>query len=71
LHIEDPYVAFCLNQAIGYWGISIENAMDEVEGKTAKETTAKRRAVLQRWLAEDDDNAQSPSGFADPAMFFK
>lgn len=68
--VEDPYVAFCLNQAVGYWGLSIENAMHEVEGKNARDTAARRKLVLQQWLSDKDDD--KPRGqFADPAMFFK
>lgn len=69
LDIQDTYVAYCFDQAIGYWGVAIESAMDEVEGKNAKDTAAKRQAVLKRFLYPDDSSARQ-GRFADPAIMF-
>jgi hypothetical protein len=70
LNIEDPYIAFCLNQAVGYWGMTIESALDEVDGKNSKEIAIKRKAVLRKWLYPDSADKPQPGQFADPALMF-
>lgn len=69
LQIDDDYMAYCLDQAIGYLGRTIEAELDKVEGKTREETEQKRSRVLDRFLALDNEKP-SRGQFADPAAMF-
>lgn len=50
LGVEDPWLAYCLNQAVFYFGRSLENELEKQDGKTAKEIERKRERVLAKWL---------------------
>jgi hypothetical protein len=69
LRITDDYAAYCLDQAVGYFGRTVEAELDKVEGKNRDETEQKRSRVLDRYLG----NTEKPSRgqFADPASMFK
>lgn len=57
LSLEDPYVAFCMNEAVWELGTFIENKLNEVSGKNDKEVEGKRRLVLKKILeAEGADS---------------
>lgn len=69
LRIEEWYIAYCLDQAVNYWGTYVTNELEKIEAKTAKAAEARRHARLQSLLAEDGaDPAQGQ--FADPALMF-
>lgn len=68
--IQDDYVAYCLDQAVGHFGRTVEAELDKVEGKTAEERTHKRQRVLERFL-DLEDQKPSRGQFADPAAMFK
>lgn len=70
LDIDDSYVAYCLDQAINYWGKTIENDLDKVEGKNDKDTENKRKAVLNGYLYPSPSGEASKGRFADPALMF-
>lgn len=63
--ISDDYVAYCLDQAVGYLGRAIEGELSRVEAKTDAEAMAKRQRVLDRFF--DDETKPSRGSFADPA----
>lgn len=65
---DDGYIAYCLDQAVGHVGMTIQNELDEVEGKK-DEVKAKHRLILDRYFGID--SSEAPGRFADPAMFFK
>ena len=71
LNIEDDYVAYCLDEAIGYFGTQLEYELDKVssgkESKGERAAKQKRQAVLDRVLGK---NADKPR-FADPAVLMK
>jgi hypothetical protein len=66
LAIEDDYVAYCLDQAVGYLGRTIESELNKVEGKTEIETEQKRKIILDRFLGEESDKPRRGL-YADPA----
>ena len=43
-------MAYCVDEAIGHFGSTIEQAMDKVKGKNAKTKRAKAENVLRRYL---------------------
>lgn len=66
--VDDEYIAYCLDQAVAYFGGHVENELDEVEGKTAAEIKMKRQAIIQRYIYPERG---TPKGqFADPAVLF-
>jgi hypothetical protein len=68
LGVSEWYTAFCLDQAINYWGTFVSSELDKIEAKTAKATEAKRQARLQVLLSPE---GEMPKGqFADPALMF-
>lgn len=68
LDIEDPYVAFCFDQAAGYLGSHIELELDKIGEKvTAKEQGIReqKKQRLEAILAGKE--AAQTKKFADPA----
>lgn len=70
LSIKDEYVAYCFDQAVGYFGRTLEAELEGVEAKTAAERDQKRKRILSKYL---DDETEKPrrGQFADPAAMFK
>lgn len=63
--IEDEYVAYCLDQAIGYIGRAIEGELEKIEAKTEQEAEQKRKLVFERFFG--DESKPSRGLYADPA----
>ncbi len=63
--IDDEYIAYCLDQAVGYIGRSIQMELDKVDCKTPQETEWQRKKIFARFFSEDDK--PSPGLYADPA----
>ena len=72
LAIEDEYVAYCLDEAISFFGGQLEYELDEAShGKVSKEersARAKRQTVLDRVLGKIEGDKPA---YADPATMFK
>jgi len=70
LAIEDEYVAYCLDQAVGYFGRTLDAELEKA-GSSAKnndEAEWKRTQILDAFLG---DEKKPRSGlFADPAAMF-
>lgn len=67
----DSYEAYCLDEAVIYFGLTLENRLSEVGQKPSREerrTQAAREALLDEVLGNE---SESGSGFADPALMFK
>ena len=47
---DDPYAAFCLDNAVGEFGRTVEAELNRVEAKTNKELDVKAERVLRKWL---------------------
>jgi len=43
-------VAYCIDEAVGYFGSYVENKMDKVKAKNDKAKAAKAENVLRRYL---------------------
>lgn len=52
LNIEQPYIAYCIDNAVATFGRSLEAELNKVEGKTDKQRDAKRQRILAIWLDE-------------------
>lgn len=70
LNIEDDYVAYCLDQAVGHFGRALENELEKAGSgaKTDDEAQWKRKLVLDRFIGEDKKPQRGT--FADPAAMF-
>lgn len=55
LHIQDGYTAYCLDEAIGVFGLGVENELNSVEAKTEKEAARKRQQLLGKLLQLPDE----------------
>lgn len=59
--IQDPYVAYCFDQAVSIWGGYVERELDKIEGKNEKQVATKRRNKLMQLLeASDKQRFRSP-----------
>lgn len=71
LNIEDSYVAYCLDEAVTFFGLSLENKLEEAGHKQSKEerkAKAARDQVLDRIFGT---NKKKTKGYADPALMFQ
>lgn len=62
------YEAYCLDQAVGYFGAVLQSELEKAGRKPGKEERRAEKArerVLQRFLGMEDVEK-----FADPAAFF-
>jgi hypothetical protein len=69
VNLDDDYLAYCLDQAVGYVGRAIQAELDKVEAKTESEAERKRKLVFERFFGD----TQKPSRglYADPAAMLK
>lgn len=67
----DTYEAYCLDEAVTYFGLVLENMLEEAGNKPTKQdrkAKAARDRVLDKVFSDQED---APStGFADPAAMF-
>jgi hypothetical protein len=64
--LDDEYVAYCFDQAIGYIGRAIEGELGKVDAKNETEAEHKRKLVFEKFFG--DENKPSRGLYADPAM---
>lgn len=69
--VDDDYVAYCLDQAVGYFGRTLEAELEKAgsDAKNDEEAEWKRQRVLSSFLGEDKKPQRGM--FADPAALFK
>jgi hypothetical protein len=63
------YEAYCLDQAVGYVGAVIQNALEEAGSKPSKSernAQAAREKVLKKYLGDESET----TAYADPSAFF-
>jgi hypothetical protein len=69
---DDPYTAYCLDDATRLWGRWVERQLDEAE-QQAPSPSMKKSARVSRFntIMLDPKDTQTPgkSGFRDPAAF--
>lgn len=66
------YEAYCLDEAVVFFGMSLENMLDEAgdkPGKAERKAKAARTAIMDKVFNEGDE--VKSSGFADPAVMFQ
>lgn len=67
---EGSYEAYCLDQAVWYFGSQVQHDLEQAGQKRAKgqsKTEAARKNMLDKYLGKKP----AGSGFADPAAFFQ
>ncbi len=71
--ITDPYPAFCLDQAVAFFGGHVQAELDAVKEKKESAAKAKRMRILQKYLGNDveSEGTVAPKKFADPAVMLK
>lgn len=50
LQIEEPYTAYCLNQAVSHFGAYVTGELEKIEGKDSKAVARKRQQKLEQLL---------------------
>lgn len=48
--IEEPYEAYCFDEAVATWGTYVSNELEKIEGKDQKAVERKRNAKLNQLL---------------------
>lgn len=79
LHVKDEYVGYCLDQAVGFFGSKVENALEQAEEKVrarkgkVRESAIKaaRLGVLKQYGIIVEGSKQETRQFADPALMFQ
>lgn len=69
LSVESDYVAYCVDEAVIYFGLVLENMLEEAGHKPDKHerrAKAARDALLDKVFGKE----KAGSGFADPAAMF-
>lgn len=69
---RDSYEAYCLDEAVIFYGMSVENMLEEAGHRPSKEerkAKAARERILDRLFSDDEEG--KTSGFADPAAMFQ
>lgn len=68
---DDPYTAFCLDEAVALWGNAVEQEMERsVEGVSDPHMRlGARQRAFDRCMS-DPDEPVAPGRFADPAQLF-
>lgn len=79
--ITDEYAAYCLDKAVGFWGLAYEADINGATSKAKTDSDARRamRQVQQRWLDDSEleptspapDIPAQPTKFRDPMNTFK
>jgi hypothetical protein len=62
--------AYCLDEAVIYFGLTLENMLEEAgtkPGKADRKAKAAREALMKKVFGDE----KSGSGFADPAAMFQ
>lgn len=71
--IDDDYLAYCLDQAVAYWGQFVEHELELVGDRPSKKERSAMEARKRRLrqLIQTDGPEPEKGTFADPAAFFK
>lgn len=69
---DDPYVAYCLDEATWMWGRYVEQKLSESKKDAKNEQVAKQRVqmAVKELFGDDATEGQKRSGFKDPAAIF-
>lgn len=53
MNIQDPYHAYCFDQAVGEFGSYVKSEIQAIDGKSAKAVEGKRQLRLRALLSDD------------------
>ena len=53
MNVQDPYAAYCFDQAVGEFGSYVKGEIQAIEGKNAKAVEGKRKLRLKALLSDD------------------
>lgn len=71
---DDPYLAYCFDQATVFWGQYVESELDKVSHKPTKEEiqskAAREKRLTELLELEDKPQAEQTGRFMDPAALF-
>lgn len=70
---SDSYEAYCLDEAVIYFGMAVEHDLEKIGHKPSKgerKEEAARQRYLDKLLADDAGVDKKVTGFADPALMF-
>lgn len=67
LAIEDDYVAYCLDEAVQYFGSTVQADMESVEGSSEALRRGAALNVLRRYLGEPEQYRDILSGGRAPS----
>lgn len=79
MHLDDPYVAFCLDEACYVWGRHVEYELDlasrdpkDLSRKEYKQATARRTRTFDSLMNGEAESKPVPQKgrFKDPATMF-
>ena len=68
LALSDPYLRYCLDEAVSYLGGMVENELNQCEG-SGSDLIRQRQKVLDYYF-KDEEDAPTQGMYADPAMMF-
>lgn len=62
LGLTNSYQAFCLDEAVVYFGDALEAELERVseKAKTQRAAEGRRKLVLEKWLQTPEDKAKTP-----------
>lgn len=72
LGIDDPYVAYCLDEAVIFFGLRLESMLEEATNPTPSKEERQAKDAQDRVLRQvfGDEINIAPKKFADPALMF-
>lgn len=68
LAVSDRYGAYCVDDAVAFFGNMVESELARVDGKDNKQINQRRNLVLKKMLSEVGNTGQQ---FADPVAMGK
>ena len=69
----DSYEAYCVDEAVVYFGLTLDSELEqagEKPGKGEKKAQAARERILDKVLRPKGSGTTAGGGFADPASMF-
>lgn len=68
LALSDPYVRYCLDEAVSYFGNMVESELNQCEG-SGNDLLRNRQRVFDKYF-KTPESAPTPGLYADPALMF-
>jgi len=70
LGIDDPYTAFCVDEAVWMWGNHVESELNKATDGAKNKDQARSRlvAATRRLFTEEGEEGEKKGSFRDPAL---